>query len=716
MTLVVSFQKIVYNLQEYAYLYLFDIRGGCRSKSMGKNVTLKKKLSFLAAGPIVILIIFTVLHIGLYFINLYAGLIASGVLLVCLIVWGAVYSSCRKALAEEVMHFSEYDRSMQEGFLENLDLPYVVMEQDGHIIWMNHVFREFFRKKESYHRAITGIFPVLTKERLKKIDRMSQVSLEAGGRHFIANIRREPVMEYEGELLNISLPDKSKEVLVMFLVDETNYLELLDKYEKERMCVALVYVDNYEEVVESIDSIKASMLSALIDGKISRYFTRKNILLKKFERDKYIVVFKQEYLQEFENNKFSLLEEIKTVHVGNEISVTLSIGVGADGDSYRSNNDAAKAAVELALGRGGDQAVLKQEDNITYFGAAKRQVGKVSRVKARMKAQALRELIQTSENIFVMGHHIGDPDSFGATIGIYHAATLLGKKAHIVLNTVTSSIRPMKECFSPEKGYPSDMFLSSEQALDMVRRDSMVMVVDVNRPSYTECPELLKAVNTIVVFDHHRHGKETVENAVLSYIEPYASSTCEMIAEVLQYFANDYEMSNEEADAIYAGIIVDTNNFTTKTGVRTFEAAAYLRREGADVTRVRKMMQNDMAGYKVRAEAVRRAEVYRGCFAFTTCPSEGIESPTVVAAQAANELLNIIGIKASFVFTDYDGKICISGRSIDEIDVQAVMEKAGGGGHRNVAGAQVSGKSVKEVMDFIKSVLDKRIEEGEIKL
>ncbi len=689
---------------------------GMWESSMVVNVTLKKKLAFLAKSPFFILILLAIAHVGLYFLNLCAGLIASGMLLLCFLVCGLVYRSCKKGLAKEAFRFSEYDRRMQEGFLENLEIPYVVMEKDGHIIWMNRMFRELFRKKDSYHKAIAGIFPTLSKERLKKIGHMTQLSLEWEDRKFLANIHREKVEDYQGELLDISISEESREVLVMFLADETNYQELLEKYEKERMGVALVYVDNYEEVVESIDSIKASMLSALVDRKISRYFSRKDILLKKFERDKYIIVFKQEYLREFTNNKFSLLEDIKTVHVGNEISVTLSIGVGAEGESYRDNHDLAKAAIDLALGRGGDQAVLKQEENITYFGASKRQVGKVSRVKARMKAQALRELIQTSDNVIVMGHHIGDADSFGATIGIYHAASMLGKKAHIVLNVVTSSIRPMKELFSPEKGYPADLFLSSDEALDLVRKDSMVMVVDTNRPSYTECPELLGLVDNIVVFDHHRHGKEVIDNAVLSYIEPYASSTCEMISEVLQYFSNDFEMSNEEADALYAGIIVDTNNFTTKTGVRTFEAAAYLRREGADVTRVRKMMQNDMTGYKIRAEAVRRAEVYRGCFAFTTCPSEGVESPTVIAAQAANELLNIIGIKASFVFTDYNDKIYISGRSIDEIDVQAVMECAGGGGHRSVAGAQISGKSIKEAMDYIKSVLDKRIEEGEIKL
>ena len=258
------------------------------------------------------------------------------------------------------------------------------------------------------------------------------------------------------------------------------------------------------------------------------------------------------------------------------------------------------------------------------------------------------------------------------------------------------------------------MFINSEMAIELTNNDTLVMVVDTNRPNYTDCPEILKKTKSIVVFDHHRQGSEVVENPILSYIEPYASSTCEMIAEVLQYFTENIKLTSCEADAIYAGILIDTNNFMQKTGVRTFEAAAYLRRCGAEVTRVRKMLRNDMEDYKARAEVMRHAEVYRGAFAISVCPADKVESPTVVCAQSANELLNIIGIKASFVMTEYQNKIFISSRSIDEINVQLIMERLGGGGHASIAGAQLSNCSVEEAKQKIRDLLDELTEKGEI--
>ena len=340
----------------------------------------------------------------------------------------------------------------------------------------------------------------------------------------------------------------------------------------------------------------------------------------------------------------------------------------------------------------------------------------MTRVKARVKANSLREILESKERVIIMGHSISDVDSFGAAIGIYCAAHVLGKHVNIVINEVTSSLRPLKEQFTAEKGYPHDLFIRNETALELVDNNTVVMVVDTNRASYTECPELLTRAKTIVVFDHHRQGSDMIDNAVLSYIETYASSTCEMVAEVLQYFSANIHLEPQEADCIYAGILIDTDNFNTKTGVRTFEAAAYLRRCGAEVTRVRKLLRDDMKSYKAKAEAVRQADVYRDVFAVSVCPGNGVESPTIVGAQAANELLNIVGIKASFVFTEHNGKVFISARSIDEINVQLVMEKMGGGGHLNVAGAQLKDCAIEEAIILLENTLDQMIEEGEISI
>ena len=468
---------------------------------------------------------------------------------------------------------------------------------------------------------------------------------------------------------------KNQYLTSLYLFDETELQRHIQENREQQLVSALVYIDNYEEALESIEEVKRSLLVALVDRKVSKYFAERDSIIKKIEKDKYFVVFKHKYLDDLMKDKFSILENVKTIKVGNEMAVTLSMGIGISNANYNQKHEFSRMAIDLALGRGGDQVVVKEGEKISYFGGKSRQVEKMTRVKARVKAYALRELFASREQVFIMGHSISDMDAFGASIGIYCAAQVMGKKAHIVLNDVTSSLRPMKECFTEEKGYPEDMFIRSEKAIEMVKDSSVLVVVDTNRPNYTECPEILRQSKNIVVFDHHRQGSEVIENAVLSYNEAYASCTCEMVAEVLQYFNENIHLRPNEADSIYAGILIDTNNFMTKTGVRTFEAAAYLRRCGAEVTRVRKLLRDDMAAYKARAEAVRHAEVYKGAFAISICPADPrVESPTIAGAQAANELLNIVGIKASFVLTEYNEKIYISSRSIDEINVQLVTE------------------------------------------
>ena len=422
----------------------------------------------------------------------------------------------------------------------------------------------------------------------------------------------------------------------------------------------------------------------------------------------------EKYTKELEKERFALLEEVKTVNIGNEMAVTLSIGMGMNGETYIRNYEYARTAIDMALGRGGDQAVVKDGAKITYYGGKSQQLEKTTRVKARVKAHAMRELMETKDKLLIMGHRIGDPDSFGATIGIYRIAAAFNKKAHIVINSVNSSVRPMMERFQNNPDYPEDLFLTGDEAAARADANTMLVVVDVNRPSITEAPELLKMVKTIMVLDHHRQSSEIIENAVLSYVEPYASSTCEMVSEILQYVGDGIKMRSVEADAMYAGIVIDTNNFMNQAGVRTFEAAAFLRRNGADVVRVRKLFRDRVEDYRARAEAVRRAEIFEKEFAISECPSEGLESPTVIGAQAANELLNIIGIKASFVMTQVKDTIFFSARSIDEVNVQVMMEKLGGGGHRTIAGAQLKDATMEEAREKLKAMLRQMIEKGEI--
>ena len=465
-----------------------------------------------------------------------------------------------------------------------------------------------------------------------------------------------------------------------------------------------------------MEEVRRSLLVALIERKLNKYFGEVDGLIKKLEKDKFILVMRQRSLEELKKKRFNILEDVKTVNIGNDMAVTISIGIGINAPSYSQNYEYARIAIDLALGRGGDQVVIKDRDQMTYFGGKSQQMGKSTRVKARVKAHALREFMVSKDKVVVMGHKIPDVDSIGAGIGIYRAAKSLNKKTHIVVNNPTMSVRPIIQTFKDNPDYDENMFISSDEARDIVDDNTVVVVVDTNKPSYTECEDLLHMSKTIVVLDHHRQGSEVIQNAVLSYIEPYASSACEMVAEILQYFSDDIRIYNIEADALYSGIIIDTNNFTSKTGVRTFEAAAFLRRCGADVTRVRKMFRDDLQSYRAKAEAIRHVETYKGCFAIAVCPTEGVDSPTVVASQAANELLNIDSVKATFVLTDYQNKIFISARAIDEINVQLVMERMGGGGHINMAGAQLPGATVEEAIAQLKETLDQMIHEGDIEI
>ena len=628
------------------------------------------------------------------------------------------FSSHKKPMkAKEMVGFATQYATVQKRLLEDFEVPYAILDMNARIIWMNKQFAKVTGKDKAYHRSVFSLFPGVSKDRFLDIGEDTDFRIEMGEKVYRLKLDRvffdADISEGEHNIVEI---EKGQQYLIaIYMFDETGLNQYMKENQDQKLVAALVYIDNYEEALDSIEDVKRSLLAALIDRKVNNYFSRVDALVRKTEKDKYFVVFKYKYLDKLKEEKFNLIEDVKNVKVGNEMAVTLSIGIGIDGDNYNTNYEYSRMAIDLALGRGGDQVGVREGEQISYYGGKAKTVEKNTRVKARIKAHALRETLESRENVIIMGHNISDIDSFGAAIGVYCAAKVLNKKAQIVLNEVTTSLRPLKECFSPEHGYPEDLFINSERAMEIINRNTLVMVVDTNRPNYTECPQLLERGNAIVVFDHHRQGNEIIQNPILSYIEPYASSTCEMIAEVLQYFKENIKLEPSEADSIYAGILIDTNNFMTKTGVRTFEAAAYLRRCGAEVTRVRKLLRNDMSAYKARAEVVRHAEVYKGSFAISVCPGK-MESPTIVGAQAADELLNIIGIKASFVLTEYKGKIFISSRSIDEINVQIIMERLGGGGHLNMAGAQLTGHTLPEAKRVLQDTIDKMLEEGAIEI
>ena len=693
---------------------------------MKKRESFKGPLKNYMSLPLLLTVPIILLNIPLYSIDRKGGICVSIFAAVYFVAMLGIYIMYRSRIRKEVVNFATQYATVQKKLLDKFEIPYALIEDNSKILWMNEAFAQITEKDKRYHKSITSIFPSITREFLEKEEKEQSIRIEWQDRIYRASVSRlyfnvENAEETEGtENVEEGLSAaevKDQYLTSLYLFDETELNRHIQENREQQLVSVLVYIDNYEEALESIEEVKRSLLVALVDRKVSKYFSERDCIIKKLEKDKYFVVFRHKYLEDLIKDKFSILEAVKTIKVGNEMAVTLSIGVGVSNTNYNQKYEFSRMAIDLALGRGGDQVVIKEGENITYFGGKTRQVEKMTRVKARVKAHALRELFASREQVFIMGHSISDMDAFGAAIGIYCAAQVMGKESHIVLNEVTSSLRPMKECFSEEKGYPEDMFIRSERAIEMVKSSSVLVVVDTNRPNYTECPEILRQSRNIVVFDHHRQSSDVIENAVLSYIETYASSTCEMVAEMLQYFNENIHLKPNEADSIYAGILIDTNNFMTKTGVRTVEAAAYLRRCGAEVTRVRKLLRDDMAAYKARAEAVRHAEVYKGAFAISICPADArVESPTIAGAQAANELLNIVGIKASFVLTEYNEKIYISSRSIDEINVQLIMERMGGGGHLNVAGAQLKDCSVYEAKRKIQETLDLMLEEGDLEV
>lgn len=678
------------------------------------NIKLKGKLRRYLNWPLYLTIVLILMDVAMYAQDIQMGAEFSGFIVLYVIIVLISNRRNRPLLINELVNFATQYGTVQKQLLNDFEIPYALLDYNSRFLWMNEKFTEITGKDKNYHKSVTTVFPSLTKDILQKSEAVESINVMLDDRNYRISMKRIYFDSVTKDSAIVAINDTDEYLTAIYLFDETELNRYIRENEEQKLVAGLIYIDNYEEALDSIEDVKRSLLIALVDRKVNKYFTEIDALVRKIEKDKYFVVFKYKYLEQLSADKFKLIEDVKSIKVGNEMAITLSIGVGAGGVSYTQNYEYARMGIDLALGRGGDQVVVKEGEEVTYYGGKAKQVERNTRVKARVKAHALREIIESREHVVIMGHTISDVDSLGAAIGVYCAARVLGKKAQIVLNEVTTSLRPLVECFTEEKGYPADLFIKNEEALLITNKNTLVMVVDTNRPSYTECPELLKRTDTICVFDHHRQNSEVIENPVLSYIEPYASSACEMIAEVLQYFSENIKLEPSEADCIYAGILIDTNNFMTKTGVRTFEAAAYLRRAGAEVTRVRKMLRNDMAAYKARAEAVRHAEVYRGAFALSVCPADNIESPTIVGAQAANELLNIVGIKASFVLTEYQGKIYISSRSIDEINVQLIMERVGGGGHLNVAGAQLTNCTIQEAKRMIQDTIDEMIKEGDI--
>lgn len=683
---------------------------------MKNTVKLKGRMKAYLQSSLYLGFLLAVIDILIYMLDYRAGLLLTAFLIFYFAIVLSMMLYNKPIIMNELISFATQYGQIQRRLLRDLELPHALLDDTGKIIWTNIAFEHITHQEKGYRKSITTLFPSITKDRLPGRDGETEVEcrIDYENGNYLAKLKKISLKEMAENSDIIEAKGYDGYLIALYLFDETALQIALQEVDNQSLAVALIYLDNYDEALESVEEVRRSLLIALIDRKVNKYIAALDGICKKLEKDKYLVIMRKEAATHLQESRFDILEDVKTVNIGNEMAVTISIGMGLNGLSYAQNYEFARNAIDIALGRGGDQAVVKVPENVIYYGGKSQQIEKSTRVKARVKAHALREIISVKDEVYVMGHRIGDVDSFGASVGIYRIAEALDKKAHIVLNDVTSSMQPMVEMFRDNEDYAEDMIIGGQQALEMVGNNAVLVVVDVNKPSLTECPDLLKRCKSIVVLDHHRQGTEIIENATLSYVEAYASSACEMVSEILQYISDDLRLRAEEADCMYSGIMIDTNNFMTKTGVRTFEAAAFLRRNGADVTRVRKLFRDDAAEYKAKADAVSQAEIYRHFYAISVCTGEDVASPTIVGAQAANELLNIKGIKASFILTRYNGIIYISARSIDEVNVQVIMERMGGGGHLNMAGAQIENGTIEEGIESIKRTLDTMIEEGDL--
>ncbi|NMA86402.1 MAG: phosphoesterase [Tissierellia bacterium] len=596
----------------------------------------------------------------------------------------------------------EFDSTIKHAIF-NMPFPLVMVEIDGTISWYNTRFLNMIAEKDLLNKKIENLVPKFKIEDILKKEDEKPLFLEYNDKYY----------EVHYNIVEIKKTVNNKEnIIILYWVDKTEAKKLSNKCKDEKLSVCLAYIDNYDEVKSTTPEVNRPLVLAEIDKILSAYTAENNGFIRKYENDKYLLIFQNRDLEVIESKKFDILDRVREIDMGNTIAITLSMGVGKNGKNPNEAYEYARAAIDIGLGRGGDQAVVKEESNLSFYGGKTKAIEKRNKVRSRVISHALRQLIDQSEKIFIMGHKNADMDSFGAGIGLIRAVKNRNKKAYLVLDGPNPSIRNIYNRMIAEEPEYLNSIISPEEAIEKADKNSLLVIVDNHKTSFTEEPELLKLIDKKIIIDHHRRGAEFIEDPVLTYLEPYASSTCELVTEILYYMSDKMEMTKFDADALLAGITVDTKNFTFQTGVRTFEAASILKRAGADTTSVRELFKDDHNTFLNRAEVVKGSKIVFGKVAIGIF-NRDLEDSILIAAQAANELLNINGIEASFVLTLANGKVHISGRSLGNISVQLILEKLGGGGHLTSAGTQLESVSIEEAEKMLVNAIDEYFKEGE---
>lgn len=641
----------------------------------------------------------SVLIIGLYDYRL--GLVGIVVLLYLVIHNMRTATRNKEELRHYIENLSESVDIATKNAILDIPFPLVIVDEEGFINWYNMTFSNMFQGEYILDKRLSSYIGGVDLGRI----------LKNGTEEFKYINIKDKYYDVYCNLIDIKESNAKRNIIIMYLIDKTDYIDIKNKYIEDRIVIALLMIDNYEEVLKDIDELAKPAVIAEIDRRIKAWSTSNNASIQKYSNGEYLLHFTHKQLMEMEEKRFDILDSIREISSGNRIPITISIGVGVNGKTIAELQSFSHSAMDIALGRGGDQAVVKNNDKLSFYGGKTKAVEKRTRVKARVIAYALRQLIEQSENVIILGHEMPDLDCLGSALGIYRCCRNLNKEVHIVLNKVNAAIANLWNELEEDEEY-NNAFLASQEALQNCTKNTLLVVVDVHRPGFTECKQLLEKTEKIVVIDHHRRGTEFIDNAVITYIEPYASSTSELVTEILQYMFEKSKVKQIEAEALLAGIFIDTKNFSFQTGVRTFEAASFLRRVGADTTLTRQLFQDDMETFLIRADVVKSATMFKSNIAISTIPHHA-KYPALIAAQAADELLNIKGINASFVLSQVNGDVFISGRSLGDINVQVVLEKLGGGGHLTVAGAQLPGISIEESINKIKAAIEEYLREGE---
>ena len=635
----------------------------------------------------------------LLFYNLYIG---------CLFFFGFIYivfhnwrisNFRKKEWNKYIENLSlDIDETTKKAIM-NLPIPLCILEFDGNISWYNNKFYDMTESPDLLGENIDNIIKNLNLRKVLNENKEMYTDVTYKDREYTV-------------IYNVIKNEQNKQVkylMMLYWIDKTDYLSLAQKYEEEKNVIMLIQVDGYDEVLKSASEEKRSLISVEIERILFGLENSLQAAVKKTAKDKYIVIANQRSLSKLQENKFTILDTIRNITYSNTLPVTISIGVGREGNSIHENIKWAAGALDLALGRGGDQAIVKTKDKFEFYGGKSKAVEKTTKVKSRLIGHALKEIVSQSNNIYIMGHKYPDLDAMGAAVGIYDICKSLKKETYIVLDQVNESIDEFVSRLNKQEYY-KDLFIDKEEAIKNCTKDTLVVVVDTHRPSYTECEELLGISKKIAVIDHHRRGVEFIQDTVLSFHEIYVSSTCEMVTEVVQYLEDDVKINKLTAEGLLAGISLDTKFFAFKTGVRTFEAASYLKKAGADTTEVKKLFRTNVEDFKTKAEIISNTHIIdnRICISYSKMKSENIN---VVIAQAADELLTVKNVEASFVLGEKNGIIFISARSLGKINVHVLMEKLGGGGHMDIAGAQLEGVSIQEAYKKVNYIIEQYLRE-----